>query len=286
MLNQKEEGLKKFIDIDRIIRAKNPGLYKLLPGFLLNYIRKKLHEDDINQGMHLFRDLSGHAFNEAALGYLGAKVIWEGLENIPENGGVIIASNHPLGGLDGLALIKSVSRVRQDTRFIVNDLLKNFGNYGDIFVGVNKTGSSGGDVLRIVEEVYASDHAVLVFPAGLVSRKQGKEIKDLEWKKSFVSKALKYQKPIIPTFIDGQNSSFFYNLSLWRKRLGIKANIEMFFLADEMFRQKNKSIRVIFGKPILPDTLNKSLNHQLWAEKIKTHVYSIGKGNRSGFMPK
>ncbi len=266
---------KKLIDVERVIQSKSPGLYRILPRFILNWLKKKLHEEQINHGLSVCGHLKGHAFNEAAIEYLGINVVWEGEEHIPKTGGVIIASNHPLGGLDGLAFIRAVSSVRKDIRFLVNDILKNFSGYGELFVGVNKVGSTPADALKAIEDVYASEHAVLVFPAGLVSRKQGGKIKDLEWKKSFVSKAIKYNKAIVPVFIDGANSNFFYNFALWRKRLGIKANIEMFFLADEMFRQKNKTIKVIIGKPFYPETLDKSKSQQEWAQEIKECVYRL-----------
>lgn len=265
---------KKHVDIKKVLQTKSPKLHKYLPGFVLNYIIRKLRQDDINYGINLLKDKYGHDFNKAGLDYVGAKVKWHGLENIPAKGKVIIAANHPLGGLDGMALIHAVSNVRQDTVFFVNDVLKNLDNYGDLFVGVNKVGNSTNSALKIVVDEYSTEKAILVFPAGLVSRKQKGKIRDLEWKKSFVSKALQYQSPIIPTFIHGQNSKFFYNFALWRKRLGIKANIEMFFLPDEMFSQTNKDIHVQFGPPISPEIFNDSRTPKQWAQVIKAYIYS------------
>ena len=134
--------------------------------------------------------------------------------------------------------------------------------------------------LKVVVDEYSTEKAILVFPAGLVSRKQKGKIRDLEWKKSFVSKALQYGSPIIPTYIHGQNSKFFYNFAMWRKRLGIKANIEMFFLPDEMFSQTNKDIHIQFGPPISHQLLDESKTPKQWAQVIKTYIYSteFGKG--------
>ena len=217
---------KKHVDIAKVIQTKSPKLHKYLPGFVLNYIIKKLHQDEINHGINRSDDKFGHEFNKAGLDYLGAKIKWNGEGFIPKQGKVIIAANHPLGGLDGMALIHAVSHVRKDTVFFVNDVLKNLKNYGDLFVGVNKVGNSTSSALKVVVDEYSTEKAILVFPAGLVSRMQKGKIEDLDWKKSFVSKAVQYGSPIIPTFIYGQNSNFFYNFAKWRKRLGIRANIE------------------------------------------------------------
>ena len=267
---------EKFIDVDKVLREKTKTAYKFLPRFLINWLRKILHEEDINKGMLHMGQFHGLAFNESVLEFFNVKIECFGLENLPKDGGVIIASNHPLGGMDGMSLVKAIGQVRGDVRFIVNDVLKNITNYGDVFVGVNKVGNiKSRSSLQVVEQVYATDAAILVFPAGLVSRKFSDGIRDLEWNKSFINKAIKYNKPIVPVFIEGQNSNFFYNFALWRKRLGIKANIEMFFLPDEMFSLKNKNIHLKFGKLIMPETLDKSKTHQQWAHIIKEKVYSM-----------
>lgn len=277
------ETNNKFIDVERVISEKNPSLIKFLPRFIINYIKKKLHEDFINKGIETYQDAYEHQFNEAALNYMGAKVTWEGLENLPIYGGVIIVSNHPLGGLDGLALIKAVSNVRLDARFLVNDILLKLTNFKRLFVGVNKVGKTAAEALKIIDATYASDHAVLVFPAGLVSRKQNGIVKDLEWKKSFVSQAIKHKRTIVPVFIDGSNSNFFYNVALWRKRLGIKANIEMFFLADEMVKQKNKTIHVQFGKAFTYEVFDKKYSHLEWAQLVREFVYQINNQPKNDF---
>jgi 1-acyl-sn-glycerol-3-phosphate acyltransferase len=265
---------KKFIDTDKILRERSPSLYRWLPRFAINWLKKKLHEDQINEAMIRLENVHGLDFNVQGLKELKVTTEAFHVENIPASGGVIIASNHPLGGLDGMALIKAVGEKRPDVRFIVNDLLRKLENYRDVFVGVNKIGSTTRDALKVIEDVYASEAAVIVFPAGLVSRKQGGKIMDLEWNKSFVSKSVKYKKPIVPVFVEGENSSFFYNFALWRKRLGIKGNIEMLFLPDEMFKHRSEPIRIYFGKPFSHEIFDNSRTHQEWAALIKDYVYS------------
>ncbi len=195
---------------------------------------------------------------------------------MPQTGGIVIASNHPLGGLDALAMMHILSKKRKDMRFIVNDILLTFKNLKELFIPVNKHGKSGAESVKMINAQFASEQLTLVFPAGLVSRKQeGGIIKDLEWKKSFITKARQYQRDIIPVYVEGINSNFFYNLSRWRKRLGIKANIEMFYLMDEMYKQHGKKITIYFGKPIKYSTFDKSKTDEQWANYIKELVYKL-----------
>ena len=223
-----------FIDIQQVIASKNATLARFLPNFILNYLKRIIHENEINAFIEHNGHLKNHDFVNACFAEMGAKVTVKGLENIPLLGGCIIAANHPLGGLDGIGLMKVVGTRRSDIRFFVNDILLNLQNFGELFVGVNKHGKNPKENLRLMDAIFASDNCVLFFPAGLVSRRQGDEIKDLEWQKSFIAKAIKYKKPIIPAYIGGENSAFFYNLANRRKTLGIKANIEMLYLANEM----------------------------------------------------
>ena len=214
------------------------------------------------------------------------KVVVNGAENIPREGGVILAANHPLGGLDGVAFMYAVGKYRQDIRFFVNDLLLQIKNFSPLFVPVNKHGKNSSAYFQKFDEVYASDNCLIIFPAGLVSRKQkGGIIEDLVWKKSFVTKAIQYHKNIVPVFIDGQNSRFFYNLAYWRKKIGIKANIEMFYLADEMYKQRGKTITFTFGEAISWETFTKNHTVEYWAEKLKRHTYALKTNDTSKMLP-
>lgn len=265
---------KKFIDIEKILREKAFKLYKWLPRFAISWLKRKLHEQEINDAMHKLRDDRGLDFNVKALDILAARVESEHPENVPINGNVTIASNHPLGGLDGMALIKAVGEIRPDVHFFVNDILKNISNYGDVFVAVNKLGAASAKSLRTMEDIFRQGGAVLIFPAGLVSRKQNGLVRDLSWKKSFVTQAIDHKRMIVPTFIEGENSQFFYNFARWRKKLGIKANIEMLFLPDEMFRANKKTIKIHFGKAFSYEVFDSSRTHKGWADKIYEYIYS------------
>lgn len=267
---------EKFIEIEKVIAEKNPRLLKTMPGFVISYIKRVIHQDQVND----FIARHGHHYNfdfiAKILEEFGVEIETKGIENVPNTGGIVIASNHPLGGLDALAMMHKLSDIRQDMRFIVNDILLSFKNLKDLFIPVNKHGKSGSESVKMINAQFASDQLTLVFPAGLVSRKQaGGIIKDLEWKKSFITKAKQYQRDIIPVYVEGCNSKFFYNLSRWRKRLGIKANIEMFYLMDEMYKQRGQKITIYFGKPIKYSTFDKSKSDDQWAHEVKEIVYRL-----------
>jgi putative hemolysin len=264
----------KFIDVEKILKEKAYKLYRWLPRFVINWLKKKLHEDDINEAMEELKDAEGLEFNRKGLEKLGARVESIHSELVPKTGSIIIAANHPLGGLDGMSLIKAVGDIRPDVRFFVNDILKNLKNYGEIFVAVNKVGASSTRSLRTMEEVFMTECAVLFFPAGLVSRKIDGVVRDLPWKKSFVTQAIDHKRMIQPVYIEGENSKFFYNFALWRKRLGIKANIEMLFLPDEMFKARKETIKIHFSKPFDSAILDKSKTDRQWSDLIYKYIYS------------
>ena len=242
---------------------------------MLKYIKRIVHQDDINRVMAKIGHFQGQQFVNALLEEFGVEVQLTGAENIPLDRPVIFASNHPLGGLDGIAVMKALGEYRNDLRFLVNDILTNIKNFEPIFVPVNKHGTNSREVTKLIEETYSGDYAVLVFPAGLVSRKQPGGIRDLEWKKSFISKSKRYQKDVVPVYIEGRNSNFFYNFANLRKKLGIKSNIEMFYLPDEMFSQQGNKVTIHVGKPISYQYFDKSKTESQWAEVVKELVYQM-----------
>ncbi len=265
---------QKFIDIEKILREKAYKVYKWLPRFVINWLKRKLHEEDINKTMVKLKDYRGLEFNKKGLEAIGAKVVSVNAELIPKTNNITVVSNHPLGGLDGMALIHAVGETRPDVHFFVNDILKNITNYGDVFIAVNKLGTASAGSLRTMEEIFRQGGAVLIFPAGLVSRKQNGLVRDLSWKKSFVTQAIDHKREVVPTFIEGENSKFFYSFAQWRKRLGIKANIEMLFLPDEMFRANKKEIRIHFSKPFSYKVFDNSRSHKAWADLVYKFIYS------------
>lgn len=271
-----EVASQKFIEVREVIRKKSPKLIKWIPSFLLKYLERTIHEDDINDIMTRFSDLKGLDFVDALIKDLGVHVELKGAANIPTDESVIFASNHPLGGLDGIAFMHAIGQYRKDVKFLVNDILMNVGNLQPLFIPVNKLGGQGKSGIVAIEEAYASDNALLVFPAGLVSRKQGDgRIEDLEWKKSFINKAKKYKKDIVPVYIEGKNSNFFYNFARLRQKIGLKANLEMLYLPDEMFSQRNQTVTIVIGEKISYTHFDQSKDEKKWAEEVKRLVYEM-----------
>jgi len=246
-----------------------------MPGFVVSFLKKLVHEDEINRIIYDYRDRYGLDFVRSILDDMKVTYSMEGLERVPVEGRYIFASNHPLGGFDGLVLMDAIGTVFPEIRFIVNDLLLNIKNFTPIFVPVNKHGLQPAEYARKIDETYSSDAQVLYFPAGLCSRKIRGKIVDLKWNKSFIQKAIQHRRDIVPIYFEGRNSNFFYNLANIRKKLRIRANLEMTFLVDEFFKQKGRHLRLKFGTPLAFTIFDKSKDINIWTEIIREKVYSM-----------
>lgn len=262
------------IDIDKILQEKSPKLKFWIPKFIVTWFKNFIHQDELNSVLREGKDLNGVDFAQYTIDVMGAKITFVGLENIPETGGCIVASNHPLGGLDGMALMVGVSKVRDDFKFLANDILMHIAPLKDHFIPVNKLSKNSKNHLSLISNEYKSNKAILVFPAGLCSRKINGKIMDLPWQKSVISKSIEHQLPIVPTFIEGENSKMFYNVANFRKFLSLKFNIEMLLLPNELYKQKGKAITVYFGKPIEYTKFSKK-KILADAQQLKNFVYQI-----------
>lgn len=266
----------KHIDIEQVLASKSPRLKKALPRFMIRYLKKIVHEDEINRGLDVFGDKEGTEFIEGALEFLDITYTIEGLDNLDENERYAFVSNHPLGGLDGIILILALSKKFGPIKVPVNDLLMNVKQLNVFFIPVNKHGAQTRESAKLMESTYASDKQLFTFPAGLCSRKQrGGKIEDLEWKKNFIVKSIKHQRQIVPIFFSGKNSNFFYNLSRIRNFLGIKVNIEMLYLVDEMFKQKGNKLHARVGEPIPPEMFKSTSRPKEWTAWVKAKTYSL-----------
>lgn len=263
------------IDVEQILYSKNPSLKKVIPRFIVRYLKRIVHQDELNEFLKQAGHLKDAEFIKAGLEFFNISYRVYGREKIPGSGRYIFVSNHPLGGLDGLVFINELSSHYKELKFPVNDILMNIRNLSGIFLPVNKHGSQEREAVRKIEEAYASESQILYYPAGLCSRKKKGVIRDLEWHKSFISKSVQYKRDIIPAYFSGRNSNFFYNLSNIRNFLGIKANIEMLYLVDELFKQKGKAIDLVFGKRISWQTFDKSKTATEWAQWVKGKSYEL-----------
>ena len=263
------------VNIDDVIRGKSEKLYRLLPRFAINYLKRIVHQDEVNDILRRYHGKNGIDFANGLMDEFNVQFEVHNEEKIPKQSNLIIASNHPLGGFDGLALISLLSRYHKNIKFPVNDLLMNVPNLRDIFVPINTIGSKSIALARQFDEVFASDNVILYFPAGLCSRKIDGKIQDLPWKKTFISKAKEFNRDILPIYFDGRNSSFFYNLANLRKRLKIKANIEMLYLCDELFKQKNSTYKIHIGDLIPHTHLDAQKTDHQWAAWVREKVEGL-----------
>ena len=265
------------IDLDKILRGKAPKHYRKIPRFLISYLKRIVHQEDINGILERNSGLEGVPFMHALVEKeFNLTLKLRGEENIPTEGRFVFASNHPLGGLDGICLSSVVGdKFNGKIKYLVNDILYYIDPLKPIFVPINKYGSQAKTSAKAINEAYESDNQVITFPAGLCSRKTGGEIMDLEWMKNFIIKAVEFLRDVIPVHFEGKNSRFFYNLANLRKASGIKFNFELVYLPDEMYKNSNQTFTITFGKPIPCQTFDKSKTAAEWAQLVKEEVYSL-----------
>lgn len=263
------------VDVEKVIRGKSPRLADRLPRFVINFIKRLIHQDEINRLLSDNRDYTGVEFATRILHDLDVtyNVHYSGSRPDP-SGRYIFVSNHPLGGLDGMILISYIGSHFKDVRFIVNDLLMYIRPLAPVFVPVNKYGKMQHDNTRLFQDTFNSDAQILYFPAGLCSRLIDGKVSDLDWKKTFVTKAIDSRRDIVPMFFSGENSGFFYRLAGLRKKLGIKVNIETFLLPDEMFRKKGSSFDLYIGDPVPYTSLTGEHSHKEWCDIIRQKSYA------------
>lgn len=266
------------IELEEVLKSKAPKWYPKIPKFVIRWLKKTIHQDDMNDFLLHHSEDAPLDFAANVVKMLGASLVVHNEENIPKTGRYIIVSNHPLGGLDGVCYISLLAQYRSDIKLPVNDLLMNVKPMHGVFIPINKHGSLDRDAVKTLNDTFASDDVIVYFPAGLCSRKQkGGIIRDLEWKPTIITKAKQYQRDIIPAYFEGHNSQFFYNLARIRKAIGLKLNIEMLYLVDEMYRQKGNTLQVTFGDPISYETFTDEKKNKEWAEWLKEKTYSLGR---------
>ncbi len=266
----------KQIDIDRILREKIPGYYKYIPKFIVSYLKKIVHQDELNTFLHNSEGKIGVDFLKASLDFLDTKITVNGYENLPKDGLYTFVCNHPLGGQDGVALGYILGTFYEGkVKYMVNDLLMNLSGLAPLCIPINKTGKQAKDFPRIVKAGFASDDQLIMFPAGLCSRRINGVIRDLDWKKTFIVKSVEAHRDVVPIHFEGRNSNFFYSLANLSKALGIKFNIAMLYLADEMFKNRHKTFAVTIGKPIPWQTFDHSKTPAQWAAYVKDIVYKL-----------
>ena len=269
---------EKTIDIEKILQSKMGPKAKFVPGFLVNWLKRIAHQDQVNAYLWDSRDKVGVEWLEDCVRYLDMTIEVEGKENLPDpNDGRLytFVSNHPLGGEDGVALGAIIGRHYDGHfRYLVNDLLMNLPGLAPLCIPINKTGNQSRNFPAMVEAGFQSDNHMLMFPAGLCSRKKDGVISDIPWTKTFISKSIQYQRDVVPIHFGGQNSNFFYRLANFSDRF-LPFNLAMLFLVDEMYKNVHKTFRVAIGKPIPWQTFDKSRSPKDWAQYVRSEVYKL-----------
>lgn len=275
-----ETVIEKTIDIKKVLQSKMGAKAKFVPGFLVNWLKRIVHEDQVNAYLWDSRDKSGVDWLEDCMRYLDMTLDIRGKENLPDpdDGRLYtFVSNHPLGGEDGVALGAIIGR-HYDGRFryLVNDLLMNLPGLAPVCIPINKTGSQSRNFPAMVEAGFKSDNHMLMFPAGICSRKRDGVISDIPWKKTFISKSVEYQRDVVPIHFSGQNSNKFYRLANFSDR-HLPFNLAMLFLVDEMYKNVHKTFHITIGKPIPWQTFDKSRTPSEWAQYVREEVYKLSK---------
>jgi 1-acyl-sn-glycerol-3-phosphate acyltransferase len=266
----------QLIDVEKAIASKNPGLLKKIPGFLLRYLKRIVHQDEINAFISSQAGVTGMDFIDRTIEFFGIQAKAVGLENVPGTSRLIFVANHPLGGLDSLCLMQMIhNHIQPDPKILANDLLMNINMLRGVMIGVNKHGGNSREYVAEMKRAFQGNDPVVVFPAGLVSRRKWGRIEDLEWKSTFIKKAFLNERDVVPVHITGRVSGFFYWLANLRKFLGIKANIEMLYLPDEMFKQKGMRLVIHFGQPIPWRSFHSGQSPEFWAASVKKQVYHM-----------
>ena len=269
--------IEKTIDVEQVLKSKLGSKTKYVPRFVVGWLKRLIHEDEVNRFLWESRDKQGTEWLEACVRYLDMHVTIEGKENLPDKSDgklYTFVSNHPLGGQDGVCLGAIIGRHYDGKfRYLVNDLLMFLPGLKPVSIGINKTGRQGRDFPKMVEAGFKSDNHMLMFPAGLNSRNIGGVIRDLPWKKTFITKSVEYQRDVVPIYFSGRNSKRFYRLANLQKKLGLKVNIAMLFLVDEMYKNVHKNFRVVIGKPIPWQTFDQSKSAVEWAQYVQDRVY-------------
>ena len=257
------------IDLDVILRKKFPRI----PRFMVSWCKKIIHQDFLNGFFE--KGYRGTEFARECLNYLGVNLEVEGLEKIDPQGRYTFACNHPLGGIDAIALVKVMGELFDgNCKFPVNDFLMNIKGLSDMFIPVNKVGGQSRQLAGLMDQAFASQAQIGTFPAGKCSRKIKGVIQDVDWGKSFIVKSVQYGRAVVPCRFIGQNSKRFYRVDRLGKLIGV--NLAMALLPDELYRAQGSTLRMIIGDPVPCDYFDASRRPAAWAAEVRKMCYSLG----------
>ncbi len=272
------QNSSKIIDVQKVLASKMGSKVRFVPKFVLNWLRKILHEDDINAYLEESKDIKGVAWLDSTRRYLDMRITIEGEENFPdpESGPYTFVCNHPLGGPDGIGIGAVLAdHYGSKLKYLVNDFLLFLPGLKPLCIPVNKTGGQSRNLPRLVRDGFESDDNILMFPAGLCSRRRGGVIHDLRWKKTFIVHSVATKRDVVPMHFSGRNSNRFYRIARLCDIFHSPVNFAMIFLADETYLNRHKHFTLKVGKPIPWQTFDRSKTPAEWAEYVESICYSL-----------
>ncbi len=263
------------VDVKTLVSSKAPKAARFIPGFVFGFLKKILHQDDINDIIRCGWDLSPQHFVQMVFKRWNITYSFEGDERLDLNERYIFAANHPFGGMDGMMIADCLVERFGDAGVVVNDLLMYLEPLKPIWIPVNTMGAQNPEYVRLFEEGFASSKPILMFPAGICSRVVDGKIEDLPWKNTFIKRAHATGRSVVPLYVEGSLHKWFYRIYRFRKALGIKANIEMLLLVDGMYHQHNKHFRLVVGEPITPEELKAQGSVREQVAFVRSKTYSL-----------
>ena len=267
------------IDIEQVVRDKAGAHAGHIPGFVISWLKRIIHQDEINAFLEKEGDKQGVPWLDDCVEFLKMKLDVQGLENLPapdDGRRYTFVSNHPLGGQDGVALGALLGHhYAGRVKYLVNDILMNLHGLAPLCIPINKLGGQNRSFPAMVEAGFRGEDHIIMFPAGLCSRRIKGQVRDLPWTKTFITKSVETHRDVVPIHFGGQNSAFFYRLANLSKRLGVKFNVAMLFLVDEMFKNRDKTFTVKVGKPIPWQMFDRTRRPVEWAAYVRGIVYEL-----------
>jgi len=274
----------RYLDLEDVIKKSKSRLLKRLPKFIVKLIIRIVKQEEINLILTNHSSDIGVDFLNSMIKEFNLTLEIEGKENLPENGRCFFVSNHPFGIIDGLVLTHTIAEKYGTLKAIGNDAFMYIPHLRPLIAAVNSFGQNSKDYINALEEVFDSETPITHFPAGEVSRVYSWKVQDCKWQKSMITKAISKKRDIVPIHFYGRNSRLFYSIGIIRMMLWIKLNFELMLLPSEMLKKRNQTIRVRIGKPIPYQKFDSTLSHWDWAQKVRKHVYNIGKGKGSDIV--
>ena len=266
------------LDLDKIL---GPKLRKKLPRFAINFLKRRLHQKEVNEAIMQSNPYCGVGFFDEALKYLDITYRIRGEEHLAADKRYVFVCNHPLGGPEALIIGSVFHRLYGEGFNVpVTPIMAHLKPLAEFFTPVNNLSSKQSrDLGQRIADMFTSDKQVLVFPAGLCARKIKGKVTEMPWKKMFVTQARRYERDVVPVHISGHNSKWYFFLCKLSKFLGLKINIGMLYLVDELFKQRGNEFVITFGEPVPYTMFDKSKTDREWAAEMQERVKALSEGN-------